>query len=109
MFTRDSQEKHLFLQESLKQDDISFFKKDIKEIMKNSGFNYSKRDTVEVYRSSFDDLIVEKGLSEWIIKTSNKLYSKWIKKNPVGFYVHNYVDYLIRVDQTTISTAIHST
>ena len=98
MFTRDSQEKHLFLQESLKQDDISFFKKDIKEIMKNSGFNYSKRDTVEVYRSSFDDLIVAKGLSEWIIKTSNKLYLKWIKKNPVGFYVHNYADYLITVD-----------
>lgn len=93
----DPAEKLLFLYESLRNDDISYFKSEIKGLMENSGYRYSKIER------SFDDnltlLINEKGLEEWIFSQSDSLYPIWVKNNPRAFEIRKKIDELIIRDQ----------
>lgn len=94
----DPAEKLLFLYESLRQNDTSYFKSEMKGLMENNGYRYSKRER------SLDDnltiLINEKNLEDWMFTQSDSLYPIWVKNNPRAFEIRRKIDAMIILDQT---------
>jgi hypothetical protein len=74
-----------FLDYSLKNNDIKFFKKEITNLIKNYGFSYSSEDTsLSKFESSFYEGIYENHLHLWLMKTSQKYYPIWLAKHPLA-------------------------
>jgi len=102
----DQQEKYLFLLNSLRNDDVSFFKKEMLRLIKESGYNLSALDTAYKYGDQACDLYREKGVLNWVVEKSEKYYPKWMQKNPIAYRVHETSEYFLSRDQNFIKLAI---
>ena len=78
----DPGNKVTLLQYSLKNNDLKFFKKQIKKLIKNNGFNQTTK--------FIEDVKEDKNLTEWIKEKENKLYPIWIKNNIDSYDIQNY-------------------
>lgn len=97
-FKVDPAQKYLFLFKSLENKDIRYFKKEIKKLMKNHGFSYSRY--TPPFSTTFTILINENGLKNWMFDHSEKLYSKWIRNNPKGFAIKQKINELKTIEDT---------
>jgi hypothetical protein len=90
----------LFLDYSLKNKDVKFFKKEIKILIKNYGFSYSSEDTL---KSKFEDTfysgIYDLDLHHWLISASRKYYPKWMSKHPDAIEYERLISLLHTRDQ----------
>ena len=89
-----------FLDYSLKNKDLKFFKKEITSLIKNYGFSYSSEDTLKSkFESSFYEGIYENQLHLWLMKTSQKYYPIWLKKHPLAIEYEKLLTSLMAKDQ----------
>ena len=84
--------KLLFLSYSLENQDVFYFKKSIKSLMKNNGYTNDKGYFLGQY-------IENEEISEWLVKKSKKLNVVWIKNNYDAFKVKLVIDNLHTKDQ----------
>jgi len=78
----DPAQTYLFLYKSLSNNDISFFKKKMSQLIIESGKKYTQIDSVqEIDNGEFIQLMQSKGLIEWAIQISTKNHLNWLKKN----------------------------
>jgi hypothetical protein len=81
-YSIDPAQTYLFLYKSLSNNDISFFKKKMSQLIIESGKKYTQIDSVqEIDNGEFIQLMQSKGLIEWAIQTSTKNHLNWVKKN----------------------------
>jgi len=95
----DPQEEYLFICSSLRFDDISFFKKRIKGLIKNSGFQFDRSDTLAENLYGHNLLFYDKQVISWLIDLSEKHFPKWRKKNPEAYKIRREIEILIIKDQ----------
>lgn len=100
----DPSEKYLFLMEALDNNDVKFFKHEIKKLILKSGWNYAVFDTSHQVKvdDPYMELIHTKGLSEWLLKKSQNLHPKWIKKHSIEFAIQQKVNLVYNQDQYAI-------
>lgn len=95
----DPHREYLFIIESLKNDDSSFFKERITELIKNNGFHFFATDTLPENLYGHSELFYNKGIHKWLIKTSNFYYPDWIKNNPDSYLIQQKMIELAHDDQ----------
>lgn len=89
-----------FLEFSLTNKDIMYFKKEISYLIKNHGYYYNFSDTIgESLSIPINWSIRENGLAPWVSKTCQKLYPKWVKKHTEDVRYLNKLDQLRTADQ----------
>lgn len=91
-----------FLESSLKHDDIEFFKATIPNLIRNHGYKFYRIDTLRYLQNDFNDLVYDKGLSNWLLKSCDELYPEWIKSHPVQHELKIRIEKLRIIDQTRI-------
>ena len=92
----------LFLEHSLRHDDIDFFKSSIPDLIINHGYKFYRVDTLRYLQNDFNDLVYDKGLSNWLLKSCDELYPEWIKNHPVQHELKIRIEKLRIIDQTRI-------
>lgn len=92
-----------FLEFSLKNNDLNFFKKEVSDLILNYGYRYTRADTCEVcLDDDFKTLIADKKISKWLLLKSDKLYPEWIKNNPINYDLQRRLSDLHFKDQTRV-------
>ncbi|GAB5417593.1 MAG: hypothetical protein Crog4KO_25780 [Crocinitomicaceae bacterium] len=105
-YKMDQQEKYLFLITALENNDVKFYKKEMKNLIRFGGYHISQFDTAAVYRSNHLDLMEHKEVLSWTVEMSEKHHPKWIQENPKSHYVRQRCDYFIQRDQNFINLAV---
>ena len=95
----DPQERFLFIIESLKNEDVKYFKANIKRLIKENGYHYFAADTFPENLSTINHLFLEKKIFPWLIRTSERNYPKWAKRNYESIFISKKVDELVTIDQ----------
>lgn len=90
----------LFLESSLRHNDIDYFKLAMPNLVKNHGYKFNRTDTLRYLQNDFNDLVYEKGLCDWLIQLCDELYPEWIKKNPSQYELKIRIEKLRIIDQT---------
>jgi len=98
-YDTDPQEKFHFLFYSLENDDVKYFKKEMKVLAKESGLNYSLSDTNELLRTEEVEKFMQHGVYDWVVKMSSKYYHKWIYNSPIAFKTNLKVQQALLEDQ----------
>jgi hypothetical protein len=95
----DPQDKLLFLYSSLQNKDIPYFKKNIKKLIINDGFHYSKyyQQTVDI---NFSQLVKNQNLESWLLNISEKNHYKWVKNHPIAYEIQKQIIEISILDQT---------
>jgi len=101
----DQQEKYLFLMRALQNEDVKFYKKEMKNLIRFGGYHLSQFDTAAVYRTNYLDEMYDKGVLQWTVEMSEKYHPIWIQKNQISHYVREQCDYFITRDQNFIRNA----
>jgi len=100
----DPNQKYNFAYHSLKNDDVDYFKKLMKDLILNYGFKYSKYDislkSNNLKDNSFSNLLKRRDLENWLFNESDSLFPLWIKENPRSFEVRTKIQELVIVDQS---------
>lgn len=96
----DPMYKLSFLEFSLVNKDIKYFKKEVSFLIKDYGYSYNFLDTVgESLNISINWAIRENGLTNWLAEASRKLHPKWVQKKPEVLSYSNKLDQLRIADQ----------
>jgi hypothetical protein len=89
-----------FLEFALKNDDIAFFKKEIKKLIKLYGYSYSLLDTSGIAMGNpLNQQIHSKKLCFWLAFQSKKNHPKWVSKNPNSSLQSDILNTLYTKDQ----------
>lgn len=99
VWNMDPQEEYLFICSSLKNNDVSFFKKRMKRLVKKSGFNFEPTDTLPSNINGYVKLFYEKEVISWLINISSKFHPKWRNKFPEASKIRREIEILIIKDQ----------
>ena len=92
-----------FLDYSLKNKDLKFFKKEITSLIKNYGFSYSSEDTLlSKFENSFYEGVYDNHLHHWLMKTSKKYYPIWLKKHPLAIEYEKLLTSMMAKDQLAL-------
>lgn len=103
----DPAEKLNFLYVSLENNDIHYFKREIKKMLKYHGFKFSKHDkSRNSFQNSFVELVNSKQLGDWLCEKSDKYYPRWIKNHPEAFEIKRKIDELFIKDQMRVDIYI---
>lgn len=95
----DPGDEFQFITESLRHDDIEFYKLRISSLIENHGYHYFSSDTLPENLFGHSDLVFKHNLHKWLIKVSNELYPNWIKNNPESYLLQQQFQQLAHDDQ----------
>lgn len=96
----DPAEKLLFLNYSLENNDIRYYKTSVKDLMKNHGYSFSKYDfKIKTRNYELLELLKKHQLENWMYRQSEKLYPLWIKNHPHAFEIRKKIEELVIKDQ----------
>lgn len=96
----DPYEKLVFLNSVLENDDVKFFKKEIKVLIKDFGFRYPH--FIDTGKQLISDVVRRKGLTVWMCTQSEKLYPQWVQNNPRAFEIQTRINELVVSDQRRV-------
>lgn len=91
-----------FLQSSLGNNDVEFFKTRMLKLIHDYGYTYTYSDTIQKAYQDVDylkELIREKGLSDWMANATLDYHHEWIKKHPDAIELARFMDKLLVRDQ----------
>lgn len=89
-----------FLEHSLINKDIDFFKDRIQSLIKLNGYRFTRTDTLRYRQNELHDLIFENQLEDWLLSKSDSLFPLWIAKNPKAYELSQRLEKLRILDQT---------
>lgn len=96
----DPMYKISFLEYSLANKDIKYFKNEISSLIKNYGYHFNMSDTMsESLSKPINWAIHENGLTYWLAEISKKLYPKWVKNHPEAHSYFSKLDQSRTADQ----------
>lgn len=91
-----------FLEFALKNDDIAYFKKEIRKLIKLYGYSYSLIDTSGIsMENPLNQQIHSKKMYYWLALKSKKNHHKWVRKNPNAAFQGVLLNTLFTKDQLT--------
>lgn len=91
-----------FLEFVIENDDIAFFKKEIKKLIKLYGYSYSLIDTSGTAMvTPLNQQINSKKIYNWLAFKSQKHHPKWVRKNPNAAFQGVLLNTLFTKDQLT--------
>lgn len=94
-FEFDPSDRYYFLEKVLLNKDLKHYKKIVKVLIRNYGFEYNQFDTLNAGRIDLvKDLIVKEGMAKWTLKQSKRLHPKWVRKHADATY---YYDEMARI------------
>lgn len=71
-----------FMETALKNQDVRFYKKTSVKLMRNYGWDYNRKDTLEEnLHLGYNAQILKNKLADWTIKRVKKNFTRWLKKN----------------------------
>ena len=93
-----------FLGDALKNNDIRFFKKRIKRLIRDYGFKYSSFDTslTENSGTNLNELFHKKDLVNYMLKLNSKYYGTWVKSNLNSNEIRDNLKDIMTKDQHAI-------
>lgn len=98
----DPVNRYYFLEFSLKKQDYKYYRKEIKDLTRNYGFQYTYQDTLNEF---LIDVVKEQihlnKLSEWTVLQSKKLFSKWIASHPEYISLEKKLSAIHTLDQAS--------
>jgi hypothetical protein len=84
----------------IRNKDFRFYKKTMKVLIEDFGFQYTYRDTlIQAFENVLLDEIYLNNLHHWTLKTSKKKFPKYIKENPNSIFISNTLNNIRRMDQ----------